>query len=151
MRHSVAVLAVFAMLLTMEASALCQTNPSPSSQQSSAPAQSQAPQAAPLQGGEGAAELAKQLSNPVASLISFPFQMNWDTGVGPDKNTRNTLNIQPVMPFKLNDDWNLIARLIMPLVSQPPLAPGGETKCGASDFLFSAFFTPARPKGVIWA
>jgi len=70
---------------------------------------------------------------------------------GPDKNTRNTLNIQPVMPFKLNDDWNLIARLIMPLVSQPPLAPGGETKFGASDFLFSAFFTPARPKGVIWA
>jgi hypothetical protein len=77
--------------------------------------------------------------------------MNWDTGVGPNRDVRNTLNIQPVMPFKLNDDWNLIARLIMPVLSQPALVPGGETHFGMSDFLFSAFFTPARPGGVIWA
>ena len=119
--------------------------------QPSAPAQSQQPQTASPQGPDDAAELAKKLSNPVSSLISLPFQMNWDSRVGPDEDTRNTLNIQPVMPFKLNDDWYLVARLIMPVVSRPPLTAGGETKFGLSDFLFSAFFTPARPQGVIWA
>ena len=58
-----------------------------------------------------AAELAKQLSNPIASLVSVPFQSNWDfsVGPGPDNDTRYLLNFQPVMPFAMNKDWNLIA------------------------------------------
>jgi hypothetical protein len=96
------------------------------------------------------AELAKQLSNPVASLVSVPFQMNWDSGVGPEEDTRFLVNFQPVMPFSLNKDWNLIARLIVPILSQPPLVPGGVTTFGTSDILFSAFFSPARPRGFIW-
>jgi hypothetical protein len=99
-----------------------------------------------------AAELAKQLSNPVANLVSVPFQSNWDFGLGadPDNDTRYLLNFQPVMPFAMNKDWNLIARVIVPYLSQPPLTPGGPAASGVGDMLVSGFFSPAEPKHVIW-
>lgn len=53
-------------------------------------------------------ELAKKLQNPVASLISVPLQNNFDFGIGPDDGFRYTLNIQPVIPFSLTPEWNLI-------------------------------------------
>ena len=66
-----------------------------------------------------AAELAKQLSNPVASLISVPFQANYDFDIGPTSDgTRFTLNIQPVVPVSISKDWNIIVRTIPPIVSQ---------------------------------
>src|SRR6476660_9765601 len=69
-----------------------------------------------------AAELAKQLSNPIASLISVPFQANEDVGYGPSHNGyKFTLNIQPVIPVSINKDWNLIVRTILPVVSQHDL------------------------------
>ena len=100
----------------------------------------------------GASALAKQLSNPVASLISVPFQLNWDSGVGPDNDTRFLINFQPVMPFSISKDWNFIARTIVPIVSQPtPSASSdGTATFGISDILFSGFFSPAVPKGLIW-
>lgn len=99
-----------------------------------------------------AAELAKQLSNPVASLVSVPFQSNWDFGVGPgpDNDTRYLLNFQPVLPFAMTKDWNLIARVIVPYVSQPSLAPGSPPASGISDILVSGFFSPSQPKKFIW-
>src|SRR5436189_4327889 len=63
-----------------------------------------------------AAELAKKLNNPVASLISVPFQFNWDEGYGPNDSGRFTLNVQPVVPISLNKDWNLIIRTIVPII-----------------------------------
>ena len=80
-------------------------------------------------------ELAKKLSNPVSDLVSVPFQFNWQQNVGPSEATRFILNVQPVMPFALNKDWNLIARVIVPLVSQPALVDGGEPVFGVSDIL----------------
>lgn len=61
--------------------------------------------------------LAKAAQNPIASLISLPFQNNTDFGIGPEDKTKNTLNIQPVWPFSLSDNWNLITRTIVPVIS----------------------------------
>jgi len=107
----------------------------------------QAP-AAPAQGGDAAA-LAKQLSNPVASLVSVPFQFNWAQPVGPEGDTRFILNVQPVMPFSVSENWNMIARLIVPFVGQPPLAEGGVAASGIGDALASVFFSP-KSGPVIW-
>lgn len=100
-------------------------------------------------GGDPAA-LAQALSNPVADLVSVPFQFNWEQGVGDQDATRMVMNVQPVVPFTLNDDWSLIGRWIMPFVSQPSLAPGLDSTFGLSDVLFSAFFSPRDSGGVIW-
>ena len=96
------------------------------------------------------AELAKQLANPVASLVNVPFQINWNGPFGPNDDTRSLINFQPVMPFSMNKDWNFIARVIVPVLSQPPLVAGETARFGISDVLFSAFISPAQPKGVIW-
>jgi hypothetical protein len=107
-------------------------------------------QDAPAGESAGAQQLAKQLSNPVASLVSVPLQFNWEQGVGPDDDTRFVLNFQPVVPLTLNEEWNLIGRLIMPMVSQPALIAGGEATFGVSDILLSVFFSPAKPGAFIW-
>lgn len=104
---------------------------------SASPAGSDSPPAA-----DDAAELAKKLANPVASLISVPFQLNFDTGYGPKDADRVTLNIQPVIPFSLNDEWNLITRTIVPVVWQDALADGLSSDFGLGDTVQSFFFSP---------
>jgi len=96
------------------------------------------------------ADLAKKLSNPVSDLVSVPFQFNWEQNVGPAKQTRFILNVQPVMPFAINKDWNLIARVIVPLVSQPALLANGEPTFGVSDVLTSFFFSPSKGVPFTW-
>ena len=96
-----------------------------------------------------AAEMAKKLANPISDLVSMPFQLNWEQGVGPNDQTRFILNVQPVVPFSVNQNWNLIARVIMPFVSQPPLSTGGVPAFGVSDVLASAFLSP-KSSPFIW-
>jgi len=105
-----------------------------------APACGQEP-AAPPPAHEGA-DLAKKLANPVSDLVSVPFQFNWEQNVGPHDDTRFILNVQPVMPFSLTKDLNLIARVIVPLVSQPALSDSGAPTFGVSDVLTSFFISP---------
>lgn len=96
------------------------------------------------------AELAKKTQNPVSDLISLPFQNNTNFGMGPDDKTQNVLNIQPVWPFALNEDWNLITRTIVPVISQPALAPGQDRTNGLGDTTFTAFFSPKDSGKLIW-
>jgi len=94
--------------------------------------------------------LAKAAQNPIADMASVPLQNNTDFNFGPEKETLNTLNIQPVYPVKLSDDWNLITRTIIPVVSQPGLSPGQDRETGLGDTTFTAFFSPRNSVDVTW-
>jgi hypothetical protein len=109
--------------------------------------------ASPTMAQTSGEDLAKKLSNPVANLISVPLQYNFDRGIGPlDKGTRQTLNIQPVIPFNLTPEWNLISRTILPIVSQRDIFPRAGTQTGIGDVVQSLFLSPSSPtaSGIIW-
>jgi len=96
-------------------------------------------------------DLAKQAQNPVANLISLPLQNNTNFGIGPDDETQNILNIQPVWPVSINDKWNLITRTILPVVSQPDILTGGEGRVdGLGDATFTGFFSPKDSAKLTW-
>jgi hypothetical protein len=97
-----------------------------------------------------ATELAKLAQNPVANMISVPFQNNTNFNVGPENGTQNILNIQPVIPVELNKDWNLITRTIVPVMSQPAFTPAQDRENGIGDTQFTAFLSPAAAHGTIW-
>ncbi len=99
------------------------------------------------------AELAKKLANPVASLISVPFQANYDENIGPSEDGSVwKLNIQPVIPITLNEEWNIISRTILPLIDQDDIPLDGMGESGIGDIVQSLFFSPKAPtsKGLIW-
>lgn len=97
--------------------------------------------------GSDAAELAKKLSNPIASLISVPIQNNTDVGIGEFNGSRNTLNIQPVLPISLSPKLNLVARWVQPVISQFNITGDGNHESGLGDAVVSTFLSPAISKG----
>jgi len=111
----------------------------------------QEPAGAPEGGGD--AELAKKLSNPVASLISVPLQLNYDENIGRgDDGERWTLNLQPVVPIGISDDWNVIWRTILPVIDQQDVIPGDDHQDGLGDTTLSLFLSPKQPTagGLVW-
>jgi hypothetical protein len=106
--------------------------------------------AAPVSAEMSAEELAKLAQNPVGNLISVPFQNNTNLNVGPEKGTQNILNIQPVIPFEVDRDWNIITRTIVPVISQPAFGPDDSRVNGVGDIQLTAFLSPANPGHWIW-
>lgn len=101
--------------------------------------------------GASAQELADKLSNPVAKLISVPFQSNVDYGIGPYHGSKYTMNFQPVVPIVLTPILNLITRYIVPIVDQHDITAEGASQFGLSDATISAWFSPSIIKnGFIW-
>jgi len=98
-------------------------------------------------------DLAKKLANPVASLISVPIQANYDESIGPDEDgSAWRINVQPVIPISLNENWNLILRTIFPIIDQDDIPVDGKGESGIGDTVQSLFFSPKEPtsRGVIW-
>jgi hypothetical protein len=100
-------------------------------------------------GGE-TEDLAKAAQNPVASLISVPLQNNTGFGVGPFDRNQNVLNVQPVIPVRISENWNLINRIITPIIFQPNVNQNTQGTFGLGDINPTFFFSPAKPGKLIW-
>lgn len=97
-----------------------------------------------------AEELRKAAQNPVASLISVPIQNNSNFGVGPDNRIQNVLNIQPVIPVRVSQNWNLITRVITPIIYQPVPNTPNLGASGLGDINPTFFLSPAKVSKIIW-
>jgi len=115
---------------------------------SAATAQAEEKAANPASGDH---ELAQKLNNPVSSLISVPFQFNYDCCYGPHGGSRTVMNLQPVIPVRLDDELNVIVRTITPFIAQGERSAGAGSQLGLGDITQSFFFTPeAAPGEWIW-
>ena len=95
-----------------------------------------------------AEELAKLAQNPVGNLVNVPFQNNANLNYGPEKETQNILNIQPVIPVSISSDWNVITRTILPVIHMPRLGPNVGSQDGIGDTVSTAFCRlPIRDSG----
>ena len=114
----------------------------------SASASAQVVQEAAVKTAENTAALAQKLANPVADMISVPFQFNWNGRIGPYNQGQTAyLNFQPVIPIKLNQDWNVIARTVAPFSWQTSIFPHSGTQWGVGNIEQSFFVTPTKPMG----
>jgi hypothetical protein len=109
----------------------------------------------PLTGFSQEAErnLAQELTNPIASLYTLPMQLNFDNDLGlTGDGSQTQLNLQPLLPFSLNEDWHLISRTIVPLITQEDVAWKGQDQSGLGDILQSFFLSPSQTpeSGWIW-
>lgn len=100
--------------------------------------------------GPNQADLARASQNPIASLISVPFQNNTNFGVGEFNRTSNILNIQPVIPVPLGENLTLVNRTIIPIAYQPELAAGLDSAFGLGDINYTGFFVPQSAGNFTW-
>ena len=105
---------------------------------------------------EGGGDLRSAVQNPISSLISLPFKFTFDFGAPNGEAT--FLNIQPVYPVTVGD-WNLVSRLIVPLIDSPGEVAGtpeipnpipGKGATGLGDINYSMFFSPVKYDKIIW-
>jgi hypothetical protein len=105
----------------------------------------------PSGGSAQDSDVQKKLSNPVASLTTVPIQVNYDARIGPlEDGHRITTNVQPVIPFKLDSQWSLVVRTILPIISQDNIFPNAGDQFGLGDTLQSFFLVPQTVGGFTW-
>ena len=90
-------------------------------------------------------EIAKQAQNPIASLISVPIENDFNPQTGINKKDSYVLEMKPVVPFTLSNNWNLITRTIIPVIQVPDLAPGVNGTSGVEMSNCRYFFHQPRP------
>jgi hypothetical protein len=99
---------------------------------------------------QGTSEIAKQAQNPIAKVISVPLENDFYPQTGIDKEDSYILEMKPVVPLKLSNDWNLITRTIIPIIQVPDLSPTVNGTSGLGDIQLSLFLSPAKVGKVIW-
>ena len=135
------------LFLLLSVPAFAQDKPDPAAQ--AKPAATADKPAAPSD-ASATADLQKAVQNPVASLISVPVQNNSNFNIGPYNRTQDVLNIQPVIPARISENWNLITRIIQPIVWQPYPNQNTGGEYGLGDMNPSFFLSPAKPGKIIW-
>ena len=101
-------------------------------------------------GSQDASELAKQSQNPISTLISVPFENNATFNNGPEDAYVDILNIKPVVPMRFGENWNLINRVIVPVIYQGERISGEGDVFGLGDITYQGFLSPAKPGKFIW-
>jgi hypothetical protein len=99
---------------------------------------------------QGTSEIAKQAQNPIANVISVPFENDFNPQTGVKKEDSYVLEMKPVVPLRLSNDWILITRTIIPVIQVPDLAPSVHGTTGLGDIQESLFLSPAKAGPVIW-
>jgi len=99
---------------------------------------------------KGTEDLAKASQNPISTLISVPFENISSFNNGPEDAYVNILNIKPVYPLNLSENWNLINRAIVPVIYQGEIIDGIGSKTGMGDITYQGFLSPAKPGKLIW-
>lgn len=99
------------------------------------------------EGALSASDIAKETQNPMADLISVPIQNNFAFGIGPDDGSQYVMNIQPVIPTDLSEDWRLINRIVAPLISNNKFL---GSKAGLGDIQYQGFIGPAEEGKIVW-
>jgi hypothetical protein len=100
--------------------------------------------------GGGGGDLAKASQNPVADMISIPFQNQFNFGIGPNNVMGYIMEFEPVIPLHLSEDWHLITRTITPVINVPSPAPGVPSAFGLGDISPTLFLSPAKPGKFTW-
>ena len=99
---------------------------------------------------QAAQDLAKASQNPISTLISVPFENNTTFNNGTEDAIVNILNIKPVVPLSIGENWNLINRLIVPVIYQEERFSGEGDVFGLGDITYQGFLSPAKPGKLIW-
>lgn len=149
-RQNLFAVALACLGILVSAPIYAQDNPTGTTHAPADAASSPGEQEGGTKGGLSAEDLAKIAQNPVANMISVPFQNNFNFNVGPNNVCQYVLNVQPVIPISLNQNWNLITRWITPIINQPSPAPGVSSAFGLGDINPTFFLSPANSSPVIW-
>jgi len=121
------------------------------SQQAAPAASTTAPPAsASADAAAAEAKLERDVQNPVSELISLPFQNNTTFDSGPYSRTTNVMNIQPVIPINISDNWMIKSRTILPLSWQPYSGESSGGEFGLGDTTQTFFLAPRGDRKLIW-